>query len=134
MIDKIFGDEFHPVLIRFLKVMTGRDRLAYVTAVRNAADKLLDEMSGRVLAEVRTAVPLDDALRNQISQQLGQHLNKEVRLSESVDPDLIGGMVIRIGDSVFDNSVANRLNKLARKTRDGFSSQLLEKFGQFVSE
>ena len=134
VIDKIFGDEFHPVLIRFLKVMTGRDRLAYVTAVRNAADKLLDEMSGRVLAEVRTAVPLDDALRNQISQQLGQHLNKEVRLSESVDPDLIGGMVIRIGDSVFDNSVANRLNKLARKTRDGFSSQLLEKFGQFVAE
>ncbi len=84
--------------------------------------------SGRVVASVRTAVPLDDALRSQISDQLGSLMQKQVRLRESVDPDLIGGMVIRVGDKVYDSSVANRLNKMARRTRDGFSSQLLHQF------
>jgi F-type H+-transporting ATPase subunit delta len=91
-------------------------------------------MMGRVLAEIRTAVPLDDAMRGQITEQLGNILNKQVRLSETVDPDLIGGIVVRIGDSVFDNSVSTRLDQVARRARDGFSSQLLQKFSTFTSE
>ena len=134
VIDRVFGDEFHPVLLKFLKVMASRERLGYVDSVRNAAESIHDQMMGRVLANVRTAVPLDDALRSQISQRLGQVMNKEVRLKESVDPDLIGGMVVRVGDQVFDSSVANRLEKMARRTRDGFSAQLLQKFEQFTSE
>lgn len=132
IVERIFGDEFDPILIKFLKVMAGRGRLAYVAAVRSAADSIHDEMMGRVVASVRTAVPLDDALRSEISSQLGSIMNKQVRLRESVDPELIGGMIIRIGDRVFDSSVANRLNKMARRTREGFSSQLLERFNQFV--
>ena len=134
VIDRIFADEFHPVLIKFLKVMAGRDRLAYVSAVRKAADDIHDEMMGRVVASVRSAVPLDDSVRSEISDRLGNLINKQVRLQESVDPDLIGGMVIRIGDQVFDSSVANQLDKMARRTRAGFSSQLLQKFNQFTSE
>ncbi len=114
--------------------MAGRDRLAYVAAVRNASEDIYDEMMGRVLAEVRTAVPLSDDLRNQITQQIASLMNKEVRLRELVDANLIGGIVVRVGDSVFDNSVSNRLDKVARRARDGFSSQLLQKFSQFTSE
>jgi F-type H+-transporting ATPase subunit delta len=83
---------------------------------------------------VQTAVPLDDALRDQITERLGAVMNKQVRLRESVDPELIGGMVIRIGDRVFDSSVAGQMDKLARRARRGFSSQLLQKFEQFTSE
>ena len=134
VIDKVFGKEFDPVLVKYLKVMAGRDRLGHVDAVRRAADSLVDEMTGRVLAEIRTAVPLDDALRTQIAGQLGKVFNKQVRLRETVDADLIGGMVVRVGDTVFDNSVANRLDKMSRRARDGFSSKLLEKFNQMTSE
>ena len=134
IIDRIFADEFDPILIKFLKVMAGRDRLGYVAAVRSAAETIHDEMMGRLVASVRTAVPLDDALRAQITDQLGSMMDKQVRLRESVDPDLIGGMIIRIGDRVFDSSVANQLDKMARRTRSGFSSQLLERFGQFTSQ
>ena len=108
VIDRIFADEFDPVLVKFLKVMGSRGRLGYVKAVRDAADEIHDEMLGRVTASVQTAIPLDDALRAQISDQLGSLMNKQVRLRESVDPDLIGGMVIRVGDRVFDSSVAPR--------------------------
>ena len=134
VIEKLFGDEFEPVLLKFLKVMAGRDRLGFVASVRDAAVELHDDMLGRVVASVRTAVPLDDALRSKISDQLGAMMNRQVRLSEDVDPDLIGGMVIRIGDRVFDSSVADRLNKMARRTRDGFSGRLLQQFDQFTSQ
>lgn len=134
VIDRIFGDEFNPILIKFLKIMASRGRLGFVAAVREAADELHDEMLGRVVASVRTAVPLDDALRSQITDQLGTLMSKQVRLRESVDPDLIGGMVIRVGDRVFDSSIANRLNKMASRTREGFSSRLLSQFSQFTSE
>ena len=134
IIDRMFGDEFDPILVKFLKVMAGRSRLGYVKAVRDAADEIHDEMLGRVVASVLTAVPLDDALRSQISSQLGSLMNKEVRLRESVDPDLIGGMVIRVGDRVFDSSVANRLDTMARRTREGFSGRILQKFEEFTSD
>ncbi len=134
VIDRLFGSDFHPILVKFLKVMASRDRLAYIDAVRNAADSIHDEMMGRLVASVRTAVPLDDALRSQISDRIGSIMNKEVRLLESVDPELIGGMVIRVGDRVFDSSVSNQLNKMAKRTRDGFASQLLHKFQQFTTE
>jgi F-type H+-transporting ATPase subunit delta len=61
-------------------------------------------------------------------------MNRQVRLRESVDPELIGGMIIRVGDRVFDSSVSNRLDKMARRTREGFSSKLLERFSQFTRE
>ena len=134
VIDRIFGDDVDPVLLKFLKVMASRGRLGYVSAVRKAAETIHDEMMGRVVASVRTAVPLNDELRSQIAGQLGAMMNKQVRLRESVDPELIGGMIIRIGDRVFDSSVANRLNKLARSARQGFSSQLMERFQQFSTD
>ena len=134
VIDRLFSDGFDPLLVKFLKVMAGRGRLAHVDAVRAAADAIHDEMLGRLVATVETAVPLDDALRSNIEEQLGSIMQKQVRLSESVDPELIGGMVIRVGDRVFDSSVSNRLDALARRARNGFSSQLLQRFGELTSE
>lgn len=133
VIDRVFGDEFHPLLVKFLKVMASRDRLGYIGAVRTASDDIFDDMMGRMVASVRTAVPLDDQMRSQIVDRLSSTMNRQVRLNESVDPTLIGGMVIRIGDKVFDSSVANQLDKMARRTRAGFSSKLLERFEQFTS-
>ena len=132
IIDKIFGDEFDPMLITFLKVMASRDRLGFVPAVRDGALAQFDEMTGQVLAKISTAIPLDDGLRTQITDQLGGALGKKVRLQEVVDADLIGGMVIRIGDTVFDNSVANQLDGIAKRAREGFSSKLTEKFDQLT--
>ena len=132
IIDKIFGDDFQPLLVTFLKVMASRGRLGHVAAVRDGALALYDEMSGQVLAQVSTAVPLDDSLRSSIASKLGTATGKKVRLQEAVDADLIGGMVIRIGDTVFDNSVANQLNGIAKRASEGFSSKIAEKFDQLT--
>ena len=71
VIDRVFGGDFEPLLVTFMKVMASRDRLGYLAAVRDGAKAQFDEMSGRVLATVSTAVPLSDDLRGQITQQLG---------------------------------------------------------------
>ncbi len=132
VIDRLFGDQFHPVLIKFLKVMGRRGRLGYVAAIRTAADSLRDEMLGRMIAEARTAVPLEDSLRQTILNRIVAATGKQVRLVEIVDPHLVGGMVIRVGDTVFDGSVANQINKLAKKVRSGFSRELLQRFETFA--
>ncbi len=134
IIDRLFGNEFDPVLVKFLKVMAERNRLGYVSSVRRAAEGLLDEMMGRIVASVRTAVPLDDSLKSQISERLSTVLHRQVRLQESVDSTLIGGMVIRVGDTVYDSSIATRLNKMQQKAKAGFSSQLLKRFDEFMKE
>ena len=132
VIDSLLGQQFEPLLVNFLKVMATRGRLGHVDAVYEGALGLFDEMSGRVLAKVRTAVPLDDKLRSTIVEQLGGKLGKQVRLQEVVDESLIGGMVIRVGDTVFDNSVAGRINSIAKRAQQGFSAKLSEKFANLV--
>jgi len=134
VIDRLFGETFHPSLVKFLKVMADRGRLGYVAAVRVQAERIFDEKVGRVVASVRTAVPLDDSMRHQIAEKLSASLGRQVRLEEQVDTDLIGGMVIRVGDTVFDGSVANRLDQMSRQAREGFSSQLLKRFDTFLNE
>jgi F-type H+-transporting ATPase subunit delta len=132
VIDRLFGSQVHPILVKFLKVMARRGRLQYLSAVRTAADSLRDQMLGRTIAEVRTAVPLEDSLRQTILGRIAAATNKQVRLIEIVDPQLVGGMVIRVGDTVFDGSVANQINKLSKKVRSGFSRELLQRFETFA--
>lgn len=132
VLDRLLSDA-HPTLVRFLKVMAKRNRLGYVVAVRDSVTSLYDEMTGRLLAEVRTAVALTDSLRDEVTQQLSQRFGKQVRLREVVDESLIGGMVVRVGDTVFDSSVASRLDKIGRAAASGFAHKLIENSSRFTS-
>ncbi len=77
-------------------------------------------------------MPLDDGLREVVIGRIGASTGKTVRLVEVVDTGLVGGMVIRIGDTIFDGSVSNQINKLSRKVRSGFSRELLQRFETFA--
>ncbi len=74
----------------------------------------LDEARGIVHAEVLTAVELEPAEETRITQDLAEATGKEVRLERRVDPSIVGGMVIRIGDQVVDGSISSRLKGLQR--------------------
>lgn len=134
VLDRLFGDSVHPVLMQTMKVMADRDRLGYLGQLRDAAVKLHDEARGRVVAEVKSAVPLTDELRGVVIAQVGRAFGKEVRLRESVDQKLIGGMVIRVGDTVFDSSVAGRIQKVGRSASEGFARKLLQQGADFSSD
>jgi len=131
VIDRLFAGKFHPVLVNLLKIMGKRGRLGYVAAVRTAANEIHDEVLGRVVAQVTTAIAMDESSRMMVINRLEASLGKKVRLRETVNPDLIGGMVVRVGDTVYDSSVANQIDKMARKARAGFSRELLKRFDSF---
>ncbi len=133
VIDRLFAGKVHPTLVIVMKVMAARGRLGYLPAVRTAADEIFDEATGRAVAEVRTAVPLDESLRTEVIDQLSRRLGKQVRLREKVDPSVIGGMVVRVGDTVYDSSVASRLQKIGRAASAGFAHRLIASADQFAS-
>ena len=133
VLDRLLSDKVHPVLLKFLKVACSRGRLGYLAEIRTAAEDLQNELLGRVVAEVQTAHPLDDALRGEIKHRVASSIGKEVLLKESVNPDLIGGLVVRIGDTVYDSSVAGKLDGLSRQARDGFARRLMESTDSFAS-
>ena len=70
-------------------------------------------MRGRIEVRLTTAVPVDQATRDLIISKLRASLGREIDLQTSVDPELIGGLVIRIGDTVYDGSLANQLQRLS---------------------
>ena len=86
-----------------------------------------------MVARVTSAVPLDDTLRGQVVEKLSAALNSQIVLRERVDPALIGGLVIRVGDTVYDSSVAGQLSGMAKRTQFAFARKLMENVDRFAA-
>ena len=80
---------------------------------------LRDVQLGIVSVETRTAQPLDEAAEKKLVQALETMTRKHVRLNVTLAPDLIGGLVVRIGDTVYDGSVLNQLATLRERLEQG---------------
>jgi len=101
-----------PLLRNFLGVLNRNNRLGLLPAVAAAYREALDERAGRVRVWVRSAVPLGDAEREELSRTLAASLGKEPILAVRVEPELLGGLLIQVGDRVYDSSVRSRLEAL----------------------
>ena len=112
LLDKAFQRRMTPVLLNFLKVVSRHGRLDCLRAIRRAAKKRVAEMQGRVDAELVTATDIDASLQQQVRSTLEAALGQPVDLTAKVRPELIGGMLVRIGDSAYDASVVNQLGRL----------------------
>jgi F-type H+-transporting ATPase subunit delta len=96
----------------FALLLLDRGRINSLPAIARAYRELVDEKLGRVRATVTSAVPLDPATQTAVQRALERRTGKRVVLSSSTDPDLIGGIVARVGDQVFDGSLRTRLETL----------------------
>jgi F-type H+-transporting ATPase subunit delta len=131
LIDQAFAGKMSPTMMHFLKVVARHDRLGALRAILQSARKLYNELKGRVEVRVETAGPLSNPLRDQIVARLTQMLGREVVLTTEVNPELIGGLVVRIGDTVYDGSLAARLRSMQEVTLEHTKQsirQSLEKF------
>jgi F-type H+-transporting ATPase subunit delta len=93
-------------------LLADRGRLAYLPDVLSAFEEISEAETGRVRAEVISAKPLDDAYYNRLLEKLQRATGQRIVLVKKEDPSLIGGVVTRIGDRVFDGSISNRLSEL----------------------
>lgn len=102
------GDTF----LNFLLVLNEHERLDLIRPVLAAYRALYEEKTRHVRVQVRSAVPLPDDQRQRLEQELRAQFQREPILEAAVDPDLLGGLVVQVGDWVYDGSVRSRLADL----------------------
>jgi F-type H+-transporting ATPase subunit delta len=110
-------------------VLTRNNRLDLVRGITAAYRQLLDERAGRVPVKVSTATKLSDAQRDALAETLSNILKQQPVLDVRVDPDLLGGMVVQVGDRVIDTSVRTRLQTIRTLLLDKGSSYVVENQG-----
>ena len=128
ILQTLLGDRVDELVVRFLRLLVQKDRETMTKAILDAYQSLRDEQQGIVDAHVTTAHPLSDEVQETVVDTLEEQTGKTVRLHMTEDPDVIGGLIIRIGDHVFDGSVRNKLSNLHDRLRE--SSLALDVNGQ----
>ena len=97
----------------FLRVLLRNQRLAQLPEVAARFGQILDERAGVVAAEITTARPISEELKKALHDTLASATGRTVRLTFATDEAIIGGLVARIGSTIFDGSVENNLERLA---------------------
>ena len=99
----------------FLRVLLRNQRLSQLRDVAERYGQVLDERGGVVAAHVTTARPIPEELQNTLHDTLASATGRKVRLSFATDETIIGGLVARIGSTIFDGSVQSQLDRLANE-------------------
>lgn len=111
----LFGAHLGETTLRFVDFLIEKGREDALPEMARAYLALRDQQEGLVEAHVRTALPMSEAEQKDVRKALEARTGKKVRLRVVEDPELIGGLVIRIGDTVYDGSVRNQLAELRER-------------------
>jgi F-type H+-transporting ATPase subunit delta len=121
-LDKIFGGtppRVHPLTLAVIKSMARRDRLMFLRGLVEGFLAIRKKMSGHVDVEVTSATELRPEVVERVRQGLAKSVGGVADVKVKVDPSLIGGMVVRIGDTQIDGSVATQLEKIEEQLKRG---------------
>jgi F-type H+-transporting ATPase subunit delta len=119
LLERVFKAETSELTMHFLLVVASKGRETSLEAIAAQYKVLWDRQQGRQEVEVRTAVALTEAEQKELTQTLSRVTGKTVDLSITVTPELLGGLVVRMGDRVLDGSVARKLARLGERLRNG---------------
>ena len=134
LLDKITKGKSSDEFNNFLKVLARKGRFSCLGAVRTNARRLFNEIAGRVEARLTTAAEIPEEVKNQVAERLSKQLGKQIELATSVDPEIIGGMVVRVGDTVYDASIANELQRVRHSAMQRANQQIRESLEKFAGE
>jgi F-type H+-transporting ATPase subunit delta len=104
-----------PTTASFLQVLLRNQRLGEIGEVNKRFARILDQRAGLVAAEVTTARPLPSASVKSLQGKLARVTGQKVRLTFATDQELIGGLIVRIGSTIYDGSVRNQLDQVGRQ-------------------
>ena len=128
-----FGGQASSLLLRFLRVLNARGRLALLPQVARLARDEWDRRQGRVHVTVRSAVALDEGQQAALRERLGRLAGGTPVVHWEVAPGLIGGLVVQVGDRVYDASVRDRLRQLRRQLVEEKAHQLQSRRAAFTT-
>lgn len=132
LLNRVFEGKISDQLLTFLKVVAQHGRLDCLRHIRTAARNELNAMRQRVMVVITTAEPMGDDQKHHLYERLAKKLGHDVHLDCRVDEDIIGGLVVRVGDTVFDASVANQLERIKDQTIQKSFTQLRESIDRFA--
>ena len=104
-----------PTLVNFLTLLIEKHRMPDIFRVQRQFDVLYDREHKRLPVEVTSAVALDATVVQALEQRIREQTGQNVQLESNVDPDILGGIVLRVGNSILDASIRHRLEQLRRE-------------------
>jgi F-type H+-transporting ATPase subunit delta len=102
-------------VFNFLELLLENHRMPVVFRVRREYDRLWEEANRLLPVQITSAVALDPSVAERIGDEIGRQTGRTVELTSSVDPDVIGGIVVRVGNSILDASIRTRLENLRKQ-------------------
>jgi ATP synthase F1 delta subunit len=108
-----------PLLTNFLELLIENHRMPVIFRMRRALDRLWEHEHRLLPVQVTSAVALDEASVARIGEQVGAQTGRTVELTSTVDPDILGGIVLRVGNAILDASIRNRLEQLRKQVARG---------------
>jgi F-type H+-transporting ATPase subunit delta len=106
-------------LVNFLRLLIENHRMPVIFRARQEYEKLWQEENRMLPVEITSAIELDPATTESVGRRIGERAGRKVMLAVKVDPDILGGIVVRIGNSILDASIRNRLEQLRRAVAQG---------------
>jgi F-type H+-transporting ATPase subunit delta len=111
LIGEVLGERANPVAVNLLGMVVEQGRARDIGRIAESLVEVAAERRQQVVGEVRSAVPLTDAQRRRLAEALSSATGRKVEVKVIVDPDLVGGVVARVGDVIFDGSLRSRLDE-----------------------
>ena len=105
----------HPALANFLQALIERHRMPAIFRIRTDFEALWDEERRLLPVHVTSAIGLDSALVKSLGERIEKQIDRQVEVSSDVDPDILGGVVLRVGNVILDASIRNRLEQLRKQ-------------------
>jgi F-type H+-transporting ATPase subunit delta len=132
VLDRLFKGRTSTTVLNFLKVLARHDRLEILRTIARLLTKLDFERRGLIAVELRVAAPISDELRTEIENRVRKAFGGEPQLNTQIDPSLIAGFVVRIGDRVFDGSINTRLEHARRAMIERITEKIETQPDRFV--
>lgn len=115
---QIFDKKINEISFGLINLLIENKRLPLLSEVAKQYTILYDHYKGTEVAKVTTVVPLNDQLKTKVLSKVKSIMGKEVHLENIIDPDIIGGFILKVGDKQFDASILGKLNNLRREFED----------------
>ena len=103
-----------PVVLNFLELLIEKHRMPVIFRIRSNFDRLWEDENQLLPVEITSAVELDQSVAKQLGDRIAEQTGRKVELSSRVEPEILGGIVVQVGNSVLDASIRNRLDQLRR--------------------
>jgi ATP synthase F1 delta subunit len=103
------------LVTNFLELLVENHRMPALFRIRREIDRLWDEENKRLPVAITSAIELDKKVIKQIGDRIAEQTGQKVELTTSVDPDVLGGLVVRVGNTVLDASIRHRLEQLRKQ-------------------